>query len=300
MPIPHQHHQSDDPDWEDYFNQENPDDRKKSPYWRLSEKLNGKYESVGLYNKNTANKKQKDVSIYGQTVQEADWIKEKVQQGHITPTDEKKLGMRSLLNILDKCSLNQFGFFIDGFLSEALLLKRKLKMDLRKLGKDPLNINPKDMETAIKKGLEDNLQVAAEAAEAKIKNFWRSKADEKGGIVTPEGCRAVASEFLGEEFQNEIEILMACKVRHVFASDDTGDMQLSRFDCLRDDYVNQTQKIVAEKFANFSELASRELEFFGFLSKYEVKGEPKSDILFFDIFSSHFSFKFHAKTHLLT
>ena len=73
MPISHQYHQSDDPEWK-----ENPIDKKRSPYWCLSEKLKGKYESVGLYNKNTSNKRQKDVSIYGQTVQEADWIKEQV------------------------------------------------------------------------------------------------------------------------------------------------------------------------------------------------------------------------------
>ena len=44
-----------------------------SPYWKLSKKLNREYESVGLFNKNTTNKQQKDVSVYGQTVQEANW-----------------------------------------------------------------------------------------------------------------------------------------------------------------------------------------------------------------------------------
>ena len=92
IPTSHECHQSEDGDGKDYFDQENPSDKKKSPYWSLSENSIESMRVLACTTKKTANKRQKNVSIYGQTVQEADWIKEQVQQSAATFSSSSSLG----------------------------------------------------------------------------------------------------------------------------------------------------------------------------------------------------------------
>lgn len=195
-------------------------------------------ECVGIYNENTANRAQKDVSIREQIGIAHEWIQKALLEKEISPEDVEKLGVKALAKKLDMFSLFHLQDFITKNLNDAEELQQGVINDIDKLGIDPTKINLEHLKTAVPEKIGENTQVAVKAMQDKIMSIWKAEMSHETAISdgkdpSQQRClEIIQDKFLGGNFRDETEFIMKAKVREPFGKDTEGGLQISRFERL--------------------------------------------------------------------
>ena len=233
---------------------------------------------IGLFNKSSTDKTQKDVKICEQSEVEEKWIQEKVNMEDISSEDAKKLGLKALAQQLDGSSLMHLEPFLKKSKNDALELRDSLREEIQSLGVEPTKIDANCLKEDIKEKLAESRQEAESRLQNKIISLWTECACTNGQEPNAEkGLKIARDTFLrhgdggggGVDFQSEAEFIMMAQVRKPFDNDDKGPgMQIGRFEDLRMAYVNKSDVLVSEYSQSFQEQLERRLDFFEDLSSY--------------------------------
>jgi hypothetical protein len=161
--------QSNDEDWEDYFDEENPGVVKSSRFYRLADMIDGtEHECVGLYNKNTASKARGYISIRDQNKIEQEWIQNVLGRREISSRVAEQLGIKAYAKQLDLYRLFHLKDYIETSHDKAVELMMEKKKELTELGTDPSQIKLGDLQEAAYDKIKIKTQDAVHDMERKI------------------------------------------------------------------------------------------------------------------------------------
>ena len=262
--------QSADPNFGDWFDPDDPNAKKDSPYWELNECLEHgpdtenprpKPSAIAVLLKNTANRNHQDVKVREQTKVEADWIKKKVEAKEIPAELADYLGLDKLLLLLDQKLLDQNKEFMKSSLSLADTEKDICGKELDMLGDDPSQIDPQVLKDYVKAKVEECRDDAVLCMKEKIRAYWKDAID-GNDLSLDEGIKLAKETFAfgesGEEFASDVGFSMEAKVSASFHDDKVGPgMQIGRFSGLRTVYTNEVETLVAEYTQAFLERSKR-------------------------------------------
>ena len=257
--------QIEDPKWENRVVEGNPEKKKDGPLWKIQEIISGEYPSTkgikgqifGLHNKDTTLMDSSDVKTRDQIAIEANMIKAWVDAKHVTHETAAKLGLRAFTQKIDEYILPHLQAFTKKSFDDAVALKQTIVGDEAKLGTPPGSIDNDALKAKAEKFVSDSLKPTVDEVETKIMAMWTHEMEmltnindgNKPGLS--EGLDLARNLFISNYFLGEVESIIADMVSAPFADDKNGDLQIARFEGLREYYVEASRSEVAEHNKDF-------------------------------------------------